>query len=628
MKKHDCCLIQIACGDQSCLMELTMRRHAEYCARHEIDYRLTIGEQTTQACFIEKWFEAIMGAVEEGYSHVVFLDADCFIVADRDLREGCPKRGIGLTWHDNPNWKDDRLYDHFNIGALYITNGAAVRKRLREWRSQWSRGDYALHPWGHQHLFNKSYSDVAVKISHAWNSTPYYPDPAPFVMAWHGYGDMAQRYDAMREAVEGAALTRTVSVSSPEESIARAQYYESTGQLAEAEAFYRFCLDFDPDNAEIMKRVGCLLNARNEWTEALEFFEKAAELAPDDGELWMILGGTCQYLGDLERALFAAERSMELIPGNPAAHVNRGMALLRAGRWPEGFREMEWQYVCKNRDVRHPTPAWDGKSVQTLYVYHEQGYGDTLMLFRLLDECYRRGLAENIILEVPTSLVSLLTVQVWNGEIVEREADGRFSKPFDAHIGLMSLPRILSLTPEDVQSGRHRPLRANSKKATEWREKLTGSGFSVGICWAGNRTHANDRNRSISAALFDDLVNTPGCSFVSLQKDAGITDEIRESTPEVQFLGDDLADFADTAAVIANLDLVITVDTAVAHLAGAMGKPVWILLSKASDWRWLANREDCVWYEHARLFRQRELGSWGEVMADVQRELEKMRDGN
>ena len=299
------------------------------------------------------------------------------------------------------------------------------------------------------------------------------------------------------------------------------------------------------------------------------------------------------------------------------AHWNLSLALLLSGDFAGGWEEYEWRWKMKNNDGRnYSCPLWQGEDIvgRTINLHVEQGFGDTIQFIRYAPMVMQRG--AKVIVECQPQLVRLLASVEGLAHITDRTASSIY---FDMHAPLLSLPRIFSTTLKTIPC--HVPyLSADRVLVAKWRQKIEPlpGRFRVGLVWAGNPTHGNDRNRSCALVDFALLAKIPNVIFYSLRKDEGA--EQCENPPHEINLVDltrDIADFADTAALMDNLDLIISVDTAVAHLAGALGRPVWTLLPFVPDWRWLLDRRDNPWYPTMRLFRQSKPGNWRGVMADV-----------
>jgi hypothetical protein len=265
-------------------------------------------------------------------------------------------------------------------------------------------------------------------------------------------------------------------------------------------------------------------------------------------------------------------------------------------------------------------PQWRGESLagKTILLHAEQGFGDSIQFIRYLPMVVAAG--ATVVLEIPDDLRPLIGRVEGVAAIVRR---GDPLPPFDLHCPLMSLPLAFGTRLDSIPA--HVPyLHAPPLSLEKWRARLLPADVPrIGLVWSGKPTHKNDHNRSIPITRLAPVLRKPGFQFVSLQKDYRAADRAELKTyPALIRLDDALSDFADTAAVVAALDLVIAVDTAVAHLAGAMGKPVWILLPAIGDWRWLRQREDSPWYPTARLVRQPRIGDWASVIARVASDLD------
>ena len=334
-------------------------------------------------------------------------------------------------------------------------------------------------------------------------------------------------------------------------------------------------------------------------------------------------------LGDLgmpEEAVACHRLAVELDPGFPDAHFNLSLQLLGAGDLESGWREYEWRWRWKNFTAprrRLPCARWQGQDIagKTILVYGEQGWGDVMQFAPLVR---RLEAARHVVLEVGPPLVALFQENFAHGNVEVISCDANpdrvnTERPLDYAVPLLSMPERLGLRLHDLPLATAY-LRANAKKASQWRTRLaTGAGLKVGIAWAGSPTHKNDRNRSVALERLRRIFAVAGITWYSLQIGARANEPALHGLP-LSDLSDGLNDFVDTAAAITNLDLVISVDTSVAHLAAALGKPTWILLPAVADWRWLRVREDSPWYPGVRLFRQPVLGDWeavGVAVADA-----------
>lgn len=389
----------------------------------------------------------------------------------------------------------------------------------------------------------------------------------------------------------------------------------------EALASYDRALLLQPDYVEAWNNRGNALRLLGRYDAAIENYERALAMDPTAHTARLNKGTALQIVDRHEAALVCYDSVLAADPENPDAHWNNALCRLALGDFARGWRDFEWRDHLPGK--RHFTePLWLGQqdiAGRTVLLHAEQGFGDTLQFCRYAPLLAARG--ARVVLEVPAQLQRLLTTLDGVERVVAKnEALGHF----DLQCPMMSLPLALGTTletiPNDVPY-----LRADADAAAVWRDRLAAlPGFRIGLVWAGNPRRFNqtaaevDRRRSIAMARFAPLAAAPGAVLVSLQKDAAAA---QARTPPAGMVihdwTDELADFADTAALIEALDLVIGVDTSVVHLAGALGKPVWILNRHDSCWRWLRGRADTPWYPTARLFRQPRAGDWDAVIAEV-----------
>ncbi|MDR3518230.1 MAG: tetratricopeptide repeat-containing glycosyltransferase family protein [Azospirillaceae bacterium] len=413
------------------------------------------------------------------------------------------------------------------------------------------------------------------------------------------------------------------------------------GAFDAAIAAYRQAVCRKPDHAGAFYNLGSVLYACGDTAAAVRAFGRTLRVTPDDANALNNLGSVLQAQGRLDDAIATYDRALLHAPADPRIHVNRAMALLHRGRLVEGWDDYEWRWKTERFHdlvVRFPQPEWAGEplSGRTILLYGEQGFGDTLQFARFAPVLAARG--ARVILRVRQPLVRLLCPVAGVADVVAMEAP---LPPFDCHLALMSVPRLLrtglAAIPATVPY-----LAPPAAAVAAWRARVAAlPGVKVGLVWSGDPLPSDrgsvlpDLRRSIPAAQLAGLARVGGVSFVSLQKKiavAGVTPEIPAqigTMPAGIALHDwmdEIDDFADTAALVAGLDLVITIDTAVAHLVGAMGKPVWILIRHDACWRWMQDRDDSPWYPSARLFRQVQLDDWWTVVEQVSGALAQFVD--
>jgi hypothetical protein len=391
------------------------------------------------------------------------------------------------------------------------------------------------------------------------------------------------------------------------------------GQFAVALQHYHQALQLRPNYAKAHSNLGVLLQAQGQLVDAVAHLQHALRLQPDYIEAYCNLGVLLQAQGHVDAAIAMFERALEYKPDCVQAHWNRAVAWLLSGNFQQGWGEYEWRW--RRPDSPPPAfsqPRWDGTPFphQTLLIYTEQGLGDTLQFVRYLPRVAARG--KHVVLACQPALARLLRTCPGVQTLVGKDRLEMAGQPFDLYIPLLSLPLLFETTaatiPADVPY-----IMAEPELVQQWRTRLGAEqAFRVGLVWAGNPSHKNDRNRSCPLATLAPLAQLPHLALFSLQTGSAAA-QLDQPPPRMVLhdVGRTLGDFADTAAVLAHLDLVITVDTAVAHLAGAMGKPVWTLLPFAPDWRWGQHSAHTPWYPTMRLFRQPAPGAWEAVCQSV-----------
>jgi tetratricopeptide (TPR) repeat protein len=399
------------------------------------------------------------------------------------------------------------------------------------------------------------------------------------------------------------------------------------GRIDEALASYDGVLAREPGHTGALVNRGNTLLRFNRPAEAVASYDKALTMMPGHPQILTNRGHALRRLDRPAEALRDFEAALSAAPEFPEAHFEAAMTRLTMGDFDAGWKAYEWRWKTGAfaRHRRPPqAPLWlGGESVsgKTVLLHAEQGFGDTIQFIRYAPLLAGRG--AKVICEVQPELQPLLSPL----EGVTVIAAGEPLPAFDLHCPLLSLPLAFKTQRETIPAAI--PYLAAAKdRAAYWRDRLPPARLRAGFVWSGQPSHKNDANRSIAlarlAALFED---SPVTCF-SLQSDLRVADEeVLRGLPNLVHLGGGLRDFADTAAIISLLDIVVSVDTAVAHLAGALGKPVVILLPYAADFRWMRNREDSPWYPAAKLFRQPAFGDWDSVIGRVRDELRQLSQG-
>ncbi len=396
--------------------------------------------------------------------------------------------------------------------------------------------------------------------------------------------------------------------------------FDAYGELLAA---YDRALTIAPDDKDLHNNRGTVLQRLGRLNDALACYDKALAIRPDFFDALNNSGIVLDALDHMEQSEARFRLALRSDPGKIAAHLNLALCLLRMGRLEEGWREYEWRWRTPNfrrYDYGFKEPRWDGTQDlqgKTLLLTAEQGLGDTLQFVRYIPQLKER--CAKLLLLVPGPLAELLSI---NFPYVHINNASKRLPEFDYHCPLLSLPFALGTTLESIPNpGAY--LQAPLDLRLEWETAFPHAGTpKVGLVWAGNPEHGNDLHRSIPLATFFPLLQVKDRKYFVLQKDISEQDRrMLSDCSDVVFANDRFRDFRDTAAAVAQLDIVITVDTSVAHLAGAMGKPVWILIPPQADWRWVLGRTDSPWYLSARIYRRTADASWNSVINQVADDL-------
>jgi tetratricopeptide (TPR) repeat protein len=443
-----------------------------------------------------------------------------------------------------------------------------------------------------------------------------------FAQAHYSRGNVLQALNRYDEAV--ASYDRAVAVR-PSFAAAlsnRGNALQQQKRYDEALASYDRALDLRPNFAEAWSNRGAALHAMRRYDEALASYDRALALLPDFSGAHSNRGLALHQLKRFDEALASFKRAYTASPNNAEAHFGEAQTRLLLGDFEGGWEKYEWRSQGQQlqKEKRSFTqPQWreqDDIAGKTVLLYGEQGFGDTMQFCRYVPLVAQRG--GRVILEVQDSLRELMTSLAGTTQVL---AMGSVLPDFDVQCPLPSLPRVFGTRLETIPAAVPY-LRASSQAALDWEARLgPKSRPRIGLAWSGRPTHKDDLNRSIGLGALLPLLDIDA-TFVSLHKDVRAADAmILKQRSDLLHFGDALVDFADTASLISNLDLVISVDTSVVHLAGALAKPVWVLLPFTPDWRWLLDRNDSPWYPTARLFRRDDTQVWDRVIARVQAAL-------
>lgn len=428
------------------------------------------------------------------------------------------------------------------------------------------------------------------------------------------------------------------------------------GDLQKAIDGYSQVLAANPDSADAWNNLGVALRTMKRLEAAVACYRRVLAITPDKASTHSNLGNALRELGRIDESVEAHRRAITLAPDSPDAVYNLGLALrdqghnadaiqcfdktlaakpdyvdclwdrslsqLLLGDLENGFVQYEWRWHLSYNPPRgFAQTMWNGDDLsgRTILLHHEQGFGDSLQFIRFCPHVKAKG--ATVIVECQPELARLFEGAEGIDTVVPA---GQPLPRFDVYAPLLSLGSLLHITENSIPADTPylKPPEGAAPSVVKALDDASASAFLVGIVWGGKPTHRNDRNRSCPFTHFLDLTSQPGARFISLQQGPRLQEMAASACPAlVADLGTRLEDFADTAAAIEALDLVITVDTAVAHLAGALGKPTWVLLPFAPDWRWMTQREDSPWYPSLRLFRQPAPGDWDSVFTQVKTAL-------
>jgi tetratricopeptide (TPR) repeat protein len=425
---------------------------------------------------------------------------------------------------------------------------------------------------------------------------------------------------ALKRPQEALASFEQVLAQQPRDAFAllnRGSALSALGRNDAALADLDAALALAPGHPGILYNRGVVLTELGRYAEALADFDRTLAASPNHLQAWNNRGRVLQALNRHREAIESFDKALSLQKDYADAHFNKALSLLTVGELRQGFAEYEWRWKrtgMPGTSGNYGRPLWLGEfplGRKTILLHAEQGLGDTIQFARYVPLLARGG--ATVVLEVQPELKPLLATLEGVASI---HARGETLPPYDVHCPLGSLPLALKTEPASIPA--EIPyLKADDARVAKWRPVIEAlAGKRIALAWAGHARHANDRNRSIDLKSLEPLLARDDISFVSIQR------ELREGDaallaryPRVRDVSNDLADMADTAAVIALADLVVAVDTSVVHLAGAMGRPTLVLLPFVPDWRWTLSGERSPWYPQTRIFRQPSAGDWTSVIA-------------
>jgi tetratricopeptide (TPR) repeat protein len=424
-------------------------------------------------------------------------------------------------------------------------------------------------------------------------------------------GAALQQQGKLERAIVHFQSALRLKPNNPNANINLGVILQQKGNLEAAIARYQKAIRLNPNLPEAHRNLGQALKEQGELEQAISHYQIVLQLIPNYPEASEDLANALQEQGKTGEAIALLDRAIALHPDHDKLRGSRIRAKLISGNLRAGFAEYDsWRLGSMSQPRPFTQPVWDGSDLDgksiLLYAETGSGLGDTIQFSRYVPLVAQQG--GRVIVECQPPLVRLLKQLDGAATVV---ASGEALPAFDTQASLLSLPHLcntsLATIPAQV------PYLTPTQPTGSSPRSQSSSPRKIGFVWGGDPDHLNDRDRSCPLNEFRAFLGKPGMMFYSLQKGPHSTELLTVSDIPIEDLSDRLHDFADTAAVVAELDLVISVDTSVAHLAGAMGKPVWVLLSFASDWRWLMHREDSPWYPTARLFRQSRHNNWAEV---------------
>ncbi|HCT99382.1 MAG TPA: hypothetical protein DF614_04775 [Methylococcaceae bacterium] len=449
--------------------------------------------------------------------------------------------------------------------------------------------------------------------------------------AWSNLGNTYQEKNRLEEALKclqyAVRIAPTLAVAHNNLGIT----LEKLHRLDEAQTCYKTALQLRPDYAEAHYNYGVTLQKLARYEEAGQRYRLAIDYNPNHAKAHSNLGLVLKHLSQFDRSAKYFARAIELDPHFIDAHYNFALLLMLMGELKAGWAQYQWFYHPNNTNPSKPNPPalqakqWQGESLQgqTILIHSEQGFGDMIQFVRYAQHLKAQGAIVWVL--VTTPLVALFKTIVWVDRVLENGE--QHTAQYDFWVFPLALPYWFQTTLENLPCNVPY-LSVNAQKSAWWQQWLASqtpaANKKIALVWAGNPVHSNDANRSIALAEFACLSTLPHITWISLQLGDKARAQCLESPLNILDVSDYIHDFTDSAALLANVDLLISVDSSPVHLAGALNLPVWTLITAVPDWRWLLGRSNSVWYQSMRLFRQPQRGDWGSVLREVKKALETL----
>ena len=527
---------------------------------------------------------------------------------------GAALRALGRTQEAVDCYRQALTLQPDAVGALYnLGNALSDLGKLEEALPHYERA-LALWPDSTGQGTTSDEDPQAVdELDEAPHSRPLRPDSAEIYFM---LGNVFLARNDLKEAAAFFERALTLRQNYAEVHNALGFVLEAAHLLDEAFEHYHTALDLKPWNAEFQSNLGNIYQAQGKLDEAIACHRRALQLQPGFAKGHNNLAVALAVQGKIDEAIALYDRALELQPNYAQAQLNRAMLQLLQGDFVSGWRGYESRWEAKKQRTLEQ-PRWNGEPLNgaRILLHAEQGLGDCIQFLRYLPMVVAAG--GSVVLEIPHRLHRLAAQLPGVAELI---ISGDPLPPFDCHCPLMSLPLAFATTLESIPA--QTPYLAIPPEALETAANLAwpSTGLRVGLAWAGNPDFGKDLFRSFTLDRLEPLLNLEGVHFFSLQMGAAEA-QLASTSAEITNLSPVTGDLADTAAQMAQMDLIITVDTSIAHLAGALGRPVWVMLQLAPDWRWRMEGEDCAWYPSMRLFRQPKFGDWASVVEAVRKAL-------